>query len=332
MAGPPIRLGIVGFGRLARAYYLPALRARDDVELAAVADPLAASQAAAAALGGVRVHADHGTLLERERLDAVLVASPPSSHLAVLDDAAAAGLAVFLEKPFVLSHQLAVLEARPPMPRVMLDLNRRFWPPYRRIAELARGELGRPIEADFALHTDLLAWSTVTTHRLVTDEGGLLHDLGSQAIDLACMLGGREPRAIVAETGSRRWPDDTLRLRITFPDGSVVRCDLAYDGRTYERLSVRGPSGSAHLSDPNMAIARETDGWLRARSRDVAAFAYHMFRREQSFARASIAAAIAAFVRAVRTGEGYSPGFDDGLRNARWVAAAASSARMGAAA
>jgi len=330
MAGSPIRLGIVGFGRLAREYYLPALRALGEVELVSVADPLAASRGVAAELGGVRVHADHRTLLERERLDAVLVASPPSSHLAVLEDACAAGLAVLLEKPFVLSHQLGDVEARP-QPRVMIDLNRRFWGPYRRIAELARGELGRPIEADFALHTNVLAWSTVTTHRLSADEGGVLHDLGSQAIDLACALGSSEPASIVAETASRRWPDDHLRLRVTFPDGSVVRCDLAYEERTFERLAVRGPSGSASLSDPNMAIARETDGWLRARSRDVATFAYRALRRDRSFARASIAAAIAAFAQAVRTGEGFSPGFDEALQNARWVAAAASSARLAAA-
>jgi predicted dehydrogenase len=331
MARPPIRLGIVGFGRLAREYYLPALRALGDVELVAVADPLAASRGAAADVG-VRVHGDHRTLLECERLDAVLVASPPSSHLAVLEDADAAGLAVFLEKPFVLTRQLPDVEARPPMPRLMLDLNRRFWTPYRRIATLARGELGRPIEADFTLHTDLLAWCTVTEHRLSTDEGGVLHDLGSQAIDLACTLGGAEPQTIAAETASRRWPDDQLRLRITFPDGSVVRGDLAYEERTSERLTVQGPSGSARLSDPNMAVVRETDGWLRARSRDVATFGYHVLRRDQSFARASIRGAITAFVHAVRTSEGFSPGFDEALANARWVAAAASSARMGAAA
>lgn len=332
MAGPPLRLGIVGFGRLARDYYVPALRRLADVQLVAVADPLAASRGAAAGLRGVRVHGDHRALLDEPQLDAVLVASPPSTHLAVLGDAAAAGSAVFLEKPLVLTRQLAELERRPPVPRLMLDLNRRFWAPYRRIAELARGALGRPIEADFELHVDVLAWCTVTAHRLSADEGGVLHDLGSQAIDLACTLGGGEPRAIAAETASRRWPDDQLRLHVTFPDGSVVRCDVAYEERTFERLSVRGPAASARLADPNMAVARERDGWLRARCRDAATFAYHALRRERSFARASIGAALGAFVRAVRAGEGFSPGFDDALRNARWVAAAASAARTGAAA
>jgi predicted dehydrogenase len=331
MAGPALRLGIVGFGRLAREYYLPTLRVLDGIVLVATADPLAASRGAAVEVG-LRVHPDHRALLEHERLDAVLVASPPSSHLAIVEDAASAGLAIFLEKPFVLTRQLPDVEARPPMPRLMLDLNRRFWAPYRRIVALACGELGRPIEAEFTLHTNVLAWSTVTRHRLSADEGGVLHDLGSQAIDLACAIGGTEPQAIVAETASRRWPDDQLWLRLTFPDGSVVRCDLGYGERTYERLTVRGSAGSARLNDPNMALARETDGWLHARSRDVATFAYRVLRRDRSFARASIAAALAAFMDAVRSGDGFSPGFDDAMRNARLVAAAASSARIGAAA
>ena len=44
-----LRIGLVGFGRLARDYYLPAFRTLDGCRLVGIADPLPASRAAASA-------------------------------------------------------------------------------------------------------------------------------------------------------------------------------------------------------------------------------------------------------------------------------------------
>ena len=179
MSGP-LRLGLAGFGRLARDYYVPALRTIPDARVVAVADPLSESRAAASErLSSPEVYSDSAAMLERSRLDAVLVASPPSTHLPIWRDAARRGLAVFLEKPVVLSSQISEIERVNPLPRLMLDFNRRFWPTYQRVGGLLRsGALGNPVEVDFRLHTDVLSWSTVTRHRLAPEEGGILHDLG----------------------------------------------------------------------------------------------------------------------------------------------------------
>ena len=51
---PTLRLGLAGFGQLARKYYVPALRALNGVDVSMVADPLDASrEAARAAFPGV---------------------------------------------------------------------------------------------------------------------------------------------------------------------------------------------------------------------------------------------------------------------------------------
>jgi scyllo-inositol 2-dehydrogenase (NADP+) len=328
MCARALRLGIVGFGRLAREYYLPALREIAAADVVAVADPLAASrEAAAARLPGVRVHVAHRAMLDHEPLDGVLIASPPSTHLAVWDDVAARGPAVFLEKPFVLSGQLGELERRRASDRVMMDFNRRFWPPYRRVIRLVQGgAVGRPFEAEYLLHVNVLAWCTVTSHRLAPGEGGVLHDLGSQAIDLALDLLGGEPVAVAAEARTRRWAGDRLHLRLASADGSVVRSDLAYGERTREQLVVRGPRGVVRLADPNMAVHRGAGG-IGARCQDAAAFAYRALRPGHAFARASIRAALDRFVRATRGEATFVPGFEDGRRNARWVAAAAATVR-----
>ncbi|MCI0417103.1 Gfo/Idh/MocA family oxidoreductase, partial [bacterium] len=73
-----LELGLVGFGRLVRDYYLPALQTLPGVRIAAVVDPLPeSSQTAKRLLPNAEIYADHRMMLERSRLHGVLVATPP---------------------------------------------------------------------------------------------------------------------------------------------------------------------------------------------------------------------------------------------------------------
>jgi predicted dehydrogenase len=331
----PLRIGLAGFGRLAREYYLPAFRTLPDAQLVAVADPLRESRAdAERRMPSLAVFPDHAEMLERASLDALLVASPPSTHLKIWNAAAARGLPVFMEKPFVLCGQLPEIARGHATAKLMLDFNRRFWPTYRRAGELIqRGVLGRPVEVDFRLHTDVLSWSTVTRHRFSRDEGGILHDLGGHAIDLAAILLGEEPETVTARISDARRSGDQLLLELAFADGSVVRSDLAWGDRTSERLAAAGPRGRLSLADPNMAIRLARNGTQGPRIaddlRDLAIFGYRVLRRSRTMSRFSIRSALAAFVRSVSDGEPLSPGFEDAVRNVRWLEAAARSAAEG---
>jgi predicted dehydrogenase len=331
-----LRLGLVGFGKLARDYYLPALRRLADTRVVAVADPRFESRRAAlAGLHGVAVYSGHLAMLESARLNGVLVASPPSTHLEVWSDAISRGLPAFVEKPLLLAGQLGRLISANE-PRLMIDFNRRFWPVYARVRDLVRGgALGRPVHLEFGLHLDVLRWSGVTRHRLDTAEGGLLHDLGSHAIDLALEVIGEEPDGVTATASSRQWTDDGLQLQLSFPSGSSARCDLAYGNRTREWLVAHGSEKTAHLAEPNMALHIRRRGTPRNRlvtwCVDAVTLGYRACWRSRSMAHASIRAALAAFIHALRTNGPFNPGFADGVRNARWVAAASRSAAAGGA-
>lgn len=331
----PLRIGVAGFGRLARDYYLPAFRTLPAARLVAVADPLPPSRAEAARrMPSLAIFPDHVEMLERAALDALLVASPPSTHLPIWNAAAARGLPVFMEKPFVLCGQLPEIARGPVTPKLMVDFNRRFWPTYRAIAELIqRGVLGKPVEVEFLLHTDVLSWSTVTRHRFSQDEGGILHDLGGHAIDLATVLLGREPETVTARISDSRRSGDHLHLELAFPDGSVARCDLAWGDRTRERLAVAGPLGRLSLADPNMAIRLSRNGTRIPRFaddlRDLVTFGYRVLRRNRTMSRFSIRSALAAFIRSILDGEPFSPGFEEAVRNVQWLEAAACSAAEG---
>ena len=326
-----LQLGVVGFGRLVRDYYLPALRKLAGVRVVAVVDPLLESRRnAAKRLPGAEIYADHHLMLDAIRLDAVLVVSPPSTHLAIWTAATGRGIPTFVEKPLALSSQLSCLETQAQNPRVMIDFNRRFWPTYIRARDLVRhGMLGMPVRFEFTLHLNVPRWSSVTTHRLDPNEGGVLHDLGCHAIDLAIQVIGEEPDT-VAVTPARQWTGNRLELRLVFPSGSSANCDLAYGDRTRERFVVCGPQGRLRLEEPNMALHIEQQGasqfpvvaWLC----DAAQFGYRGLRRSQSMGQASIRSALAAFVSCVTSGAPFVPGYVDGLRNAMWVAAAERSA------
>jgi predicted dehydrogenase len=326
-----LRLGVVGFGRLVRDYYLAALRALDGVRVVAVADPAPESRRAASErLPEVRIHEQHRDLITSGDLDGLLVASPPSSHLDVWRDAVAHQLAVFVEKPLVLSSQLGALDAIGEPPRLMVDFNRRFWPTYERVRNLVReGVLGAPVHVDFLLHLDVLRWSTVTRHRLDPSEGGLLHDLGCHAIDIATFVLGEGPMTIGAEAMGAEPEAQRLRLQLGFPTGSTATCDVAYGPRTRERLDVEGPKAVARLMEPNLALhvvlAGRRPNRLAAWSLDAAALGYRALRPSQRMGRATIRGALGAFVDGLRSGRDFSPGFEDGVHNARCVAAAARS-------
>ena len=102
-----------------------------------------------------------------------------------------------------------------------------------------------------------------------------------------------------------------------------MRCDLAYETPTFERVEAVGSAGAVTLADPNMRLhlnpRRGAAARARRRAADVATLGYYGVRRARSMARASIAAALDRFVAAAASGAPFSPGFADAARNTAWL-------------
>jgi len=327
-----LRLGLVGCGRLARGWYAPALARLADATVVAVADPAPESRAwATARFPGATACESIESLIESGGLDALLVASPPSNHLAAWRAAARAGLPAFIEKPLLLASELDRVERELESARVMVDFNRRFWPAYRRAHDLvASGALGRPIAVELVFELDMHAWSEVSAHRLDAAEGGLAHDLGAHALDLVAWIAGGEATELVALGTIGHGLGDRLRAGIGFADGSRATAEVAYARRTREVLHVEGPGGSFRLLEPNLppriALGRPQGSDVAAWLRGLPLFAARALDRSRSFSRASIAAALTSFVAAVRAGGPYTPGIEEGLTCASWLRSALRSA------
>jgi predicted dehydrogenase len=92
-----VRIGLVGSGFMARTYAQCIARDTQGVRLVAVTGGSRAG--ALAGDNGVPTEPDMPALLARSDVDAVLLATPHSTHLALTEAAAAAGKHVYVEKP-----------------------------------------------------------------------------------------------------------------------------------------------------------------------------------------------------------------------------------------
>ena len=119
----PLRLGLVGCGRIAESGYVPALLRTPSFRLAAVADP--AGERCQAVGRGLPSFAGIEELLGASGVDAVVIASPPGRHLPDAEAASAAGVPSLVEKPPGRDAGEAPRPRRPREP-TWLGLNRRF--------------------------------------------------------------------------------------------------------------------------------------------------------------------------------------------------------------
>jgi predicted dehydrogenase len=97
-ADGPVRIGVIGCGRIAQVAHLPAIAKAGSVRLAAVSDPSPVLSGSVAAQYGVPGFTATSELLAQD-LDAVLIAVPDRFHLPIGEEALAAGKHVLMEKP-----------------------------------------------------------------------------------------------------------------------------------------------------------------------------------------------------------------------------------------
>ena len=183
------RLGLVGAGRMGRTH-LEAIKGSSAIVVEGVAEPRAEAREALR-LDGFPAFVDIEEMLERCRLDGVLVAAPTGLHLEVVRRLMAAGLPVLCEKPCGLTAAQAGQCARAAEEAggtLQVAYWRRFVPELQRLRErITRGELG-----------DILAiechqWdASPPPLEFRAGSGGILVDMGVHEFDQVRWLTGQE--------------------------------------------------------------------------------------------------------------------------------------------
>jgi predicted dehydrogenase len=273
----PLRLAAIGCGRVFERFHLPALRRSTDWTLAAVVDPSAERRDWVQRLmPGVALAGALGELDGPDRLDAVLISTPPDTHCALASEALRRGADVLIEKPLALRASEAtalVTLARGAGRRILVGYNRRFRPAYIQL----RQEL-RDLPADgmrgiaFDLRSAPAHWGALTDFLGVEERGGgLLDDIASHQLDLLPWLVRRRVASVRAGVERRDAEAEVVRIDLRFDDGLEACCRAGHGQDSAERLEVRLAgrtlvAAQGALVSTRWAPTALVNGYLRVRT------------------------------------------------------------------
>ena len=198
MSGP-LRIGIVGVGRMGRRHAENLATRVPGAALVAACSPIGEElDWARDTLGVQALHKDYHDLLGRHDVDAVFIVTPNTLHPVQIIAALKAGKHVFCEKPLsmVLDECLAV-EAEAlmhPGLKVMIGFVRRFDASYQDAQKsIAAGAIGRPflVRSETCDQNDPSGFFV----KFAPTSGGIFVDMSVHDIDLARWLLG-SPKAL----------------------------------------------------------------------------------------------------------------------------------------
>jgi predicted dehydrogenase len=196
------------------------------------------------------------TILQDRSVDAVLVLTPPNTHLEIVERCASAGKHVLLEKPLEVSTQKAerLVEAMKRRSlRLGIVLQHRFRPAVEKLRELLPS-LGKLVSASATIGN----WRPQSYYdqpgrgTRARDGGGVLLTQGIHTLDVFLSLAG-EPSEVKSFTTTtpvhRMETEDLVCAAVRFMDGTlgiVHATTAAYPGFP-ERIELIGMNGTALL-------------------------------------------------------------------------------------
>jgi myo-inositol 2-dehydrogenase/D-chiro-inositol 1-dehydrogenase len=325
-----IRVGLFGAGRIGQVHAM-SLATLEEATLTWVCDSTIESAKRIAAEFGGRVGNDPQEVLASGEVDAVIVASPTSTHVDLMEQAIDAGVPVLCEKPIDLEilrvDSLRVKAAATDVP-IALGFNRRF---DRHFVELRRrvaaGEIG---DLEQLLITSRDPGEPSAAY--LPQSGGIFRDMTIHDLDMARYL---IPDIVEVSARGAKVFSDNIRMADDF-DSTVVTLRGCKD----ELVTILNSRHSAYGYDQRMEafgsagllqVANKNDSLVRhwgAQSVDATGPYQNFFLERYAEA---YRLEVAEFLRAVRGLPSRSPGFEDGRAALILADAAEESARTGTA-
>ncbi len=254
----PVRVGVVGTGRIGSMHAELLARRVPGAALAAVSDVDADLAGTVARRLGVEAAGDPGELIRSPDVDAVAICSSTDTHVALVEAAAAAGKATFCEKP--ISHDLEQVDrALTAVERAgvlfMVGFNRRFDPAHRSVRDaVVAGAVG---DVHVLRITSRDPEPPPPSYARVS--GGIFLDMTIHDFDLARFVVGSEAVEVVAHGAVRVAPElaevgdvDTAVVTLVHEDGALTVIDnsrravYGYD----QRVEAFGSAGVAASGNP----------------------------------------------------------------------------------
>lgn len=254
----PISLAILGAGRIGRLHARLITHQIDEIRVAGIYDIVSDLAEKTGARLGIPAASSLEGLITDPGIDAVAICSSTDSHMEHMTAAAAAGKAVFCEKPLSLNLEevdrgLAAVEAAG-VP-LQVGFNRRFDPSHRAVAEAVRnGEVG---EVQLVRITSRDPEPPPLPYIKVS--GGIFLDMTIHDFDMARFVTGAEVNEVFAKGDVLSDPAigeagdlDTAAVMLAHDNGALTMIDnsrraaYGYD----QRVEAFGSAGMAVSDNP----------------------------------------------------------------------------------
>jgi len=226
-----VRVGVIGVGNMGSAH-CKWLEGHPQLVLTAVADVIEARRARWAADESVPVFDSGQALIQSGACDAVIVATPHLSHVALASAALKAGLHVLVEKPIAAEIKDAEQLLNVPTATgqiLALMFNQRTNPAYGAIRDWVKNDTFGPLRRMNWVITD---WFRAQSYFDSGDwratwrgeGGGALLNQAPHQLDLLCWMFGR-PSQVFANCGFGRWHsigvEDEVSAVLRFENGAT---------------------------------------------------------------------------------------------------------------
>jgi scyllo-inositol 2-dehydrogenase (NADP+) len=275
-----IRVAVVGLGKMGLSH-LAILGAHPEVEVVAVCDGLSYVVRSLERYGGFKGYNDFDEMLLKERLQAIVIATPSKSHAALVEKAINSGLHVFCEKPFVLNpaegKRLADMAERAGLV-TQVGYHYRFVATFSEAARIVRaGVLGRVHHVRAEAYGPVVLRPKGSTWRSDRNEGGgVVYDYACHAIDLVhSMVGPMEGVSGVIRNGIfSKDVDDEVYCTLHGRKGVSAQLCANWSDESSRKMSTRisvwGENGSVksdrqecvlYLREPHPGDTSLKQGW-----------------------------------------------------------------------
>ncbi len=240
-----LRVGLIGLGSMGRNH-LRILGTIPGARLVAVADPDISALDAATAGTDAQAFAEPMALLAEADLDAVVIASPTTTHVTLALAAIERGVAALVEKPLAATpDEAGALADAARLAGVPLQVGHveRFNPAVLELGRLLHE--GRWLSTVYAI-TSRRAGPFPARIRDV----GVTVDLATHDVDILSWIAGERPVRVVAQTAQRIHAEheDLLFGLMSFPSGTVAMLDVDWLTPAKRRqLTVVGEEGMFEL-------------------------------------------------------------------------------------
>lgn len=256
-----IRVGIVGLGMAVTPHAKSLLDLKHRVQVAYAFSPSAERRRKFAERFPFPQCDRLETILDDTAVDAVLVLTPPNTHLDIVERCAAAGKHVLLEKPLEVSTAKAErLVKKTSLVKLGVVLQHRFRPAAEKLREQLN-DLGKLVSASAAIPN----WRPQTYYDQPgrgtrwRDGGGVLLTQAIHTLDLFLSYTGEpaEVKSVVTTTPVHRMETEDLAVAVVRFNsgaiGTVHATTTAYPGFP-ERIELIGTRGTAQLEGTSLKI------------------------------------------------------------------------------